>query len=82
MRSERNSGTTKIGWGGLAPKTLEKQTDAGVVVGTRRPASRGQAGKAQLSRSHPHGTHSVRPRQETGYLFPIFPLRTPLSHRD
>lgn len=82
MRSEGNSGTIKIGWGGLAPKILEKQTDAGVVVGMRRPASRGQTGKAQLSRSNPQRTHSVRPRQETGFPFPIFPLLAPLSHHN
>lgn len=56
MRSEGNSETTKIGWEVWLRRYWKNRLSAGVVVGMRRPASRGQAGKAQLSRSNPQGT--------------------------
>lgn len=55
MRSEGNSETTKIGWGGLAPKILEKQTVCWCGCGHETPSVKRAGWEGSAVKEQPTG---------------------------
>lgn len=63
MRSEENSGTTEIGWGGLALKILEKQTACWRGCGYETPSIRRAGWEGSAVMEQPTGD-MLRPRRK------------------